>query len=135
MAHPRKDSLLAIVDRRVLTALSNALAPQGWTVLTASGLDAALQIVRSMRPSLVIVDVARIRENAYCLAREIRLATAGDTKPLVLVLTGPLSASERALFRRWASVDEFLSYPFGAEDVVERARQMLQGKKAVRRPA
>jgi DNA-binding NarL/FixJ family response regulator len=69
-----------------LEAATRRLESDGLTVVgVAETGEAALQLVRELRPDVVLVDVVLGEENGFDLAR--RLAAAGANRPAVIMIS------------------------------------------------
>ncbi len=118
-----KPSILLIDDE---TAITNNLAPflsrSGFDVAVASNGEAALEMVASSQPDLLVLDVLMPRLDGREVLR--RLRQAGNWIP-ILLLTQVGEAGERAMALE-EGADDYLNKPFDPHELVARIRAILR---------
>ena len=113
-----------VVDDEAMLAdlLSQALRHEGWETATASdGLD-ALAKAASFHPDVVILDVQMPRMDGLETLERLR---AHDPHMPVLFLTARDAVADRVSGLR-AGADDYVTKPFGLEEVVARIRAILR---------
>jgi DNA-binding response OmpR family regulator len=123
-AHDMSKLLIAddLVPIRQMVRIT--LSTQGWTILEAENGTKALELVRSERPDLVLLDVDMgAGPNGFDVCRELKAAE--DTKGIpVVMLTAHDSESDRAVgFAAGAS--QYLTKPFGPLELIDTIRTLL----------
>jgi DNA-binding response OmpR family regulator len=96
-----KDKLILLVDDEpaILTATKVGLLDRGFNVHTVEGADAAMNAVKSLKPSLIVSDLVMPGTNGFELFQEIRKLEEFNAIPIVF-LTG---------------VDDYYAKKFGKE--------------------
>ena len=113
-----------VVDDEAMLAdlLSQALRHEGWETDTAKdGLD-ALAKAASFHPDVVILDVQMPRMDGLETLERLR---ARDPELPVLFLTARDAVADRVQGLR-AGADDYVTKPFGLEEVVARIRAILR---------
>jgi DNA-binding response OmpR family regulator len=115
--------LLIIEDERPMrTALADALAGEGYRVLTAAdgqeGLDRAL----AEKPDLILLDLMMPRLDGFTLCAQLR--RLGHAVP-VLMLTAKGQIEDRVKGLD-AGADDYLVKPFSTEELLARVRALLR---------
>lgn len=114
-------SLILVVDDDVVlrTALVRILRSEGHRVLDAATGPDALALIRSERPSLVIMDELLHGMDGEMVLRTVRAELGDEAPQMILVTTSPREA-ERA---RELGALMGLCKPFRVEDVLDIAEQ------------
>jgi two-component system, OmpR family, response regulator len=94
---------------------------EGWDVRTAEDGAAAVSTARDFRPDAVLLDVMLPDMDGFEVARRLRAET--PRLPVVFV-TARDAAADRAAGLA-AGGDDYLTKPFGLDDVVTRLRRLL----------
>lgn len=100
--------LLADDERAIIAELGPFLQRNGFEVATARDGEEALDLTRSFRPDLIVLDVLMPRLDGRAVCR--RLRGSGDTTP-VIMLTQVGASAERALSLD-EGADDYLNKPF-----------------------
>jgi DNA-binding response OmpR family regulator len=99
------------------------LQQAGYEVVTADDGAAALSIVGSWRPDLVVLDVAMPGMSGYDVCKRFRSDPAMEKVPVIM-----LTARTQATFSTlgyMAGADLYLTKPFSPRELVERVEAML----------
>ena len=133
-ANTGKHTLLFIDDDPVFLEAQKAfLGARGYTVLTAGGTDAALELLREETPDLILLDLMMEHtDSGFRLARRIRREERFRRTPLVMLSgvaseTGIGFAREREALREWSHLDDFLDKPVSAHRLLAVVRERLGG--------
>ncbi len=117
-------SVLVVEDEaNIVDSLSFLMKQAGFLVQIARDGDAAIRVMKSRVPDLVLLDVMLPRRDGYDVCREIRENPAwSDVKIMMLTAKG------RALDRHKGmelGADDYMTKPFSTREIVARARQLL----------
>jgi two-component system, OmpR family, response regulator MprA len=113
--------LLVDDDPRVLSAVGRRLVFEGFAVDLASSGAAALEIVSSRVPALVILDVMLPEMDGLEIARRLR-----ELGPVpILMLTARDAVADRVAGLR-SGADDYLVKPFAFEELLARIEALLR---------
>ncbi len=110
-------------DERLRRLLVRYLTDHGFRVTAAADAAEARACLRSLRPDLMILDVAMPGETGLDLVDDLR--RNGDTELPVLLLTAR-GAPEDRIAGFEAGADDYLGKPFDPYELVLRARALLR---------
>jgi DNA-binding response OmpR family regulator len=100
------------------------LSTQGWTIVEAKNGNEALDMVRSEKPDLVLLDVDMgPGPNGFDVCRQIKADEATKDIPVVM-LTAHESDSDRAIGFA-AGATQYLTKPFGPLELIDTIRGIL----------
>ena len=100
------------------------LSTQGWTIVEAKNGNVALELVRSEKPDLVLLDVDMgPGPNGFDVCRQIKADEATKDIPVVM-LTAHESDSDRAIGFA-AGATQYLTKPFGPLELIDTIRGIL----------
>jgi two-component system response regulator MprA len=114
--------LIAEDDRAVRTALTRALELEGYRVTTVPDGAAALELLESERPDVVVLDVMMPNVDGLSVCRRMR--ARGDLTP-VLLLTARVEVSDRVQGLD-AGADDYLPKPFAVDELLARLRALVR---------
>lgn len=121
MAH----KVLVVEDEpNIVDSLSFLMKQAGFTVLVARDGDAALRVLESQLPDLILLDVMLPRRDGYDVCRAIRANPAWRGVKVIM-----LTAKGRELDRRKGlelGADDYVTKPFSTRDIVKRVRRLLE---------
>jgi DNA-binding NarL/FixJ family response regulator len=124
--------LLVDDDSDARSPLARSLARAGYPVRQAETGEAALEIARKERPTLVVLEVCLSDVSGYTVCRELR-ERFGEELPIIFV-----SAKRTESFDRVAGLlvgaDEYLAKPLATDEVVARVRRLVRRPPAVAPP-
>ena len=100
------------------------LSTQGWTILEAENGTKALEMARSEKPDLMLLDVDMgAGPNGFDVCRELK--ASDDTKDIpIVMLTAHDSESDRAVGFA-AGAAQYLTKPFGPLELIDTIRTIL----------
>lgn len=111
--------------------VESVLAPQGYRVLSASGMKQALGLARSALPDLFICDVRMPENDGYDMLREVKDDPRLRGKPFVFLSGSVTEARELAEGLRLGA-DRFILKPIEAEKLLELVDSLVGRRKAAR---
>lgn len=113
-------------DRTILHFLRLNLAREGYTVLTATEGRSAVELVEMENPDLVVLDLILPDIDGFEVCRCIRVAS--DAPIIMLTARGDQHDIIRGLD---LGADDYMIKPFGAGELVARARAVLRRVRPV----
>ncbi|MBI5031217.1 MAG: response regulator transcription factor [Chloroflexi bacterium] len=116
-----KTILIADDDSTIRDVLEQYLRRDGFTVLTATNGQAALQTARSEKPDLVVLDLMMPEMDGWEACRQLR---AESTLP-ILMLTARGEEYERIL-GLGLGADDYVTKPFSPGEVVARVKAIFR---------
>jgi signal transduction histidine kinase/CheY-like chemotaxis protein len=84
-------------DATALELVRQALQPAGWTVHASQRVEEALALVRTHRPSVVLVDLLMPETDGFAMVDLLRSDPQTATVPVVVLTTKTLTAADRRL--------------------------------------
>jgi DNA-binding response OmpR family regulator len=127
MAEERETALVLVVDdqRDILGLIRLRLEQAGYEVSTATNGERALELVKSLRPNLVVLDVMLPVIDGREVTRRIRADARTAGIPVLLVSA---SVHEDEVQEGLdAGADDYLPKPFTADVLRERVQALLEG--------
>lgn len=125
MDKPPKRILLAEDDRFLRKAAEVTLRRHGFTVLTASDGEAALQIARAETPDLVLLDLIMPRLQGFEVLRTLKQDPATEAIPVIVLSNlGQPSDVQQAMEEGAAAY--FVKADLSLQALVQRVEEALQ---------
>jgi CheY-like chemotaxis protein/phosphoribosyl 1,2-cyclic phosphodiesterase len=123
---PQKTTIMiADDDADVMAVIVETLEPEGYRVLTASDGNAALEMVRSERPDIVVLDWMMPGMDGLSVCRALRQDADPDVaKVPVVLITGRVDAQDTADGFD-AGVTDYLTKPFNPTYLLARLQSWL----------
>jgi two-component system KDP operon response regulator KdpE len=128
----RRRILVVDDEPQITRVLRASLSSQGYDIRVANDGETALEIMKDWTPDLIITDLSMPHMDGIELCRNLRLAT--KTPIIVLSVRGEERTKVQALD---AGADDYVTKPFGIEELLARVRANLrrvpaEGEKATR---
>lgn len=105
--------------------LEAVLAPRGYDVVSATDGDRALELVRSSKPDLVLLDIMMPEPDGYEVCRRLRADDETAVLPVIMV-TASTDEKTRAI---QAGADDLIAKPFNHDELLARVRSLLRIKR------
>jgi DNA-binding response OmpR family regulator len=115
-------------DVDVSSTIKKSLARAGYQVTCASNSQAALQILSSIRPDLVLLDIALPGIDGIELCRRLRANPITATLPILFLTVSGDMQSKTAAFN--AGADDYLVKPFDLQELSLRVKALLLREQA-----
>ena len=115
--------LCADDDEDILSLVSLRLERAGFQVATATDGDEAVEIARSRRPALAVLDVMMPKRTGYEVLAELRGDEALRAMKVIL-LSARVQEGDVARGMD-AGADAYLTKPFKAQDLVAKVEELL----------
>jgi DNA-binding response OmpR family regulator len=106
--------------------LEAVLEPRGYEVLTATDGLAALDLVESDEPDLILLDVMMPGLDGYDVCAQLRANDDTAVLPVIMVTSSIGSEKTKAIA---AGADDFIPKPFNHDELLTRVRSLLRIKR------
>jgi adenylate cyclase len=121
------DARILVVDDvpQNLRLLEAVLAPRGYDVVSATDGSAALELVESANPDLVLLDVMMPELDGYAVCRRLRQREETAVLPVIMVTSNLEQEKTKAIE---AGADDFIQKPLNHDELLARVRSLLRIK-------
>jgi adenylate cyclase len=106
--------------------LEAVLTPHGYDVVSASDGRAALELVASARPDLVLLDVVMPQMDGYTVCRRLRELEETAVLPVIMITSSTGQEKTDAIE---AGADDFIPKPLNHHELLTRVRSLLRIKR------
>ena len=106
--------------------LEAVLAPRGYNVVSATDGNAALELVESAKPDLVLLDVVMPGMDGYAVCSELRANEETAVLPVIMITSSIGQEKTRAIE---AGADDFIPKPFNQQELLTRVKSLLRIKR------
>jgi adenylate cyclase len=122
------DARILVVDDvpQNLRLLEAVLAPRGYHVFSAVDGPTALELVESVKPDLVVLDVVMPEMDGYAVCRQLREREETALLPVIMVTSSVGREKTQAIE---AGADDFIPKPFNHHELLTRVRSLLRIKR------
>lgn len=118
--------VLIIEDEKVLLdILRTKLVHDGYIVSTADNGETGLQLARSVRPDLILLDIMMPRLNGYEVLEELN--KDARTLPPIIIISNSGQAVEISRAKRLGACDYIIKAELTPEEVINKVRKHLDG--------
>jgi len=121
---PQTKILIAEDDVEVMDLVRVYLAREGFEVVAASDGEAALEVVESARPDLLVLDVMLPKLDGWAVCRRLREAEGTRRLPIVM-LTSRSDEMDRVLGLELGA-DDYVTKPFSPRELLARIKAVLR---------
>lgn len=111
-------------DRDIVRLVRSYLEKAGYQVLTAYDGESALQVLRSEKPQLVILDLMLPDRDGWDVARLVRADPKIAATPIIM-LTARVEDNDKIVGLE-IGADDYITKPFNPREVVARVRALLR---------
>jgi adenylate cyclase len=109
-----------------LRLLEAVLTPHGYDVVSAGDGLAALELVESAKPDLVLLDVVMPQMDGYAVCRRLREREETAVLPVIMITSSIGPEKTKAIE---AGADDFIPKPFNHHELLTRVRSLLRIKR------
>jgi CheY-like chemotaxis protein len=106
--------------------LEAVLVPRGYEVVTATDGLAALGLVETEEPDLILLDVVMPGLDGYAVCRHLRANDATAVLPVIMVTSSVGQEKRKAIE---AGADDFIAKPFNHDELLTRVQSLLRIKR------
>jgi len=124
---PAKTILVVDDSPTALKITSDALAEQGFRVLSASDGEEALEIANRLHPDLIVLDIILPKKNGFQVCRQLKTESATEDMKILM-----LSSKNQASDRFWGQkqgADAYITKPFEDEELIAAIKNLLEGEQ------
>ncbi len=116
--------ILIVEDEdNIALALRHVLKREGWDVTHVTEGDAALAVIQSEHPDLILLDVMLPGMSGYEVCQSVRLdESLSDVRILMMTARGNAMERRKGLA---LGADGFIAKPFDLSDLMTKARALL----------
>ncbi len=124
MARPRV--LIADDEPHIVLSLEFLLDRAGYETVAASDGEEALDLVRRLRPDLVLLDVMMPRRNGYAICQAVKSDPSLQAIPIIMLSAKGQEVEVQKGLALGASA--YVTKPFGNAEVLEAVRAALHAR-------
>ena len=106
--------------------LEAVLVPRGYEVVSASDGRQALEVARSAKPDLVLLDVVMPELDGFEVCRQLRAHEDTAVLPVIMLTASEGTEKTKAID---AGADDFIPKPFNHDELLARVRSLLRIKR------
>lgn len=130
----KKDIKILIVDddKSMLALLENGLQKGGYETIKAESGDAAIEILKSFTPELIIADVMMPGMNGYELCRKIR---ASGFNEIPFIFCSSLGKPNERIRGLWIGADDYVVKPVNLVELLLKVEKLIEKSDKFRRLA
>lgn len=124
MSNQDAQYLIAVIedDESVRRSLVLNLELEGFRVVTASDGEEGIEIVKTSKPDIIIMDVMMPKKDGLQTCRDLR--KEGNSTPIILLTAR--SAEVDKVLGLDLGADDYLAKPFGIRELAARVRALLR---------
>ena len=126
----RKRVVIIDDDRDLLEELKEALAGDCYEVHTLADSLAAINVVRELKPHLIVLDLKMPQMTGFQLASELKHTSELAHVPIV-GMTGVFIEAEHALLMSMCGIRHCLKKPFSPSQAIEEIEKIMQAQQSI----
>lgn len=121
-------------DPEMIDLVELILTRQGYEVTGATGGEAGLQAIESVKPDLVLLDLMMPDMDGWEVFQQMRANDAMKDIP-VIVVTAKAQSIDKVLGLHIAKVDDYITKPFGPSELLTSVLRVLRELGIEAKPA
>lgn len=114
----KKKILIVDDERELIEQIRTRLEYVGHEVTCATDGFQALEMVRSVQPNLILLDVVMPKMNGYQVCRELKGTVETKSIPIIL-LTAKAQESDK-FWGKETGANDYITKPFEMEDLIQK---------------
>ncbi len=118
----KKHVLVVDDESRVLRFINISLSQAGYEVTTTTSGEEALQLVKSEKPDIVLLDLLMVPMSGFDVLNELRVFSQ---VPVIIVTARNFTAEQVVEIR----ANDFVAKPFKPEELIKKLKELLSGRK------
>jgi len=123
-----KATILCIEDEPEMIDLFRViLERKGYEVIGAIGGQEGLEVLEEQTPDLILLDLMMPDVDGWEVFRQIRATPRLQNAPVVVV-TAKAQSIDKVLGLHIAKVDDYITKPFGPQDLLSAVERVLAGR-------
>lgn len=128
------NKILIVEDEEFLVrALKDNLESEGYAVDTAANGEEAMERIRKNRPNLILLDILMPRSDGFYVLEEVKKSSEWKLIPVIILSNlGGDTEIKRSL--ELGADDYFVKSQHPIEEVIERVKEYLEGKRVMKMP-
>jgi len=112
-------------DPEMIDLVSLIVTKRGFKVIGAQGGRQGLDIVKSEKPTLILLDLMMPDIDGWDVYQQLKLDEETRDIP-VIIITAKAQSIDRVLGLHIAKVDDYISKPFRPQDLIDSIEHVLQ---------
>jgi two-component system response regulator VicR len=128
MAEEKKKVLCIEDEEEMIDLIKLILERKGFEVLGAVGGKEGLEVVRREMPDLILLDLMMPEVDGWEVFRQMRADEQLKDIP-VIVVTAKAQSIDKVLGLHIAKVDDYVTKPFGPQELLKSVNKVLAMKK------
>ena len=123
----KKKRILAVDDvRETLLALKIRLEYAGYEVYTATDGEAGLNLARSLKPDLILLDVMLPKIDGFSICRLLKFDEEYESIPIIM-LTAKSQTSDKEIGKQ-VGANAYITKPYNAKELLEKIGELTSNK-------
>jgi len=124
-------TILVVDDEPALLRLMEfMLRREGYTLLTATNGDEAIEVIYERRPDLIILDIMMPKRDGYQVTEMIRSSDDPAITSIPIVMLSAKAQDEDIVRGREMGVEEYITKPFEPEHLASVVAGILRDREA-----
>ena len=120
-------NILLIDDEGDILKLAKArLEASGYRVITLDSGERALEVARTEKPDLILLDIVMPGKDGYGVCKELKADKATAGIPVIIFTAQYLDKEDVKLRSREAGADDYILKPFDAKDLLGKIKALVK---------
>ncbi len=131
MAEVQKKVLIVDDEKNLVSLVALHMNMAGYLVSYAYDGYSALDIAKSQKPDVIILDIMLPKLNGLVVCRKLK--EAEETRHIPIIILSALIETEDKFMGFNAGADDYITKPFSPRELLARVKRMLSIEKTSRR--